>query len=156
MSEHTSVDWNNFGREVCCKIVQLDCEPIGGPGTAVEIDESKFRKRKYNRGRRVDGVWVFGGIECGTNKCFFKVVDDRSADTRVPITKPWVRPGTEIHSDCWKAYSQLSKEGYIHKTVNHSEEFVHSESGAYTQNIESRWRVLKKSCLPRYGSHRSL
>lgn len=42
---------------------ELDNEKIGGPGRTVEIDESKFGKRKYHRGKRVDGVWVFGGIE---------------------------------------------------------------------------------------------
>ena len=31
---------------------------IGGPGKEVKIDE---RRRKYNRGRVVDGHWVFGG-----------------------------------------------------------------------------------------------
>jgi hypothetical protein len=36
---------------------------IGGPGTIVEMDESKFGKRKYNRGRRVVGKWVLGKIE---------------------------------------------------------------------------------------------
>ena len=36
---------------------------IGGPGSIIEIDESKFGKRKYNQGRYVEGHWVFGGIE---------------------------------------------------------------------------------------------
>lgn len=30
----------------------------------VQIDESKFGKRKCHRCRRVNGVWVFGMIEC--------------------------------------------------------------------------------------------
>ncbi|KAG1125074.1 hypothetical protein G6F37_013952 [Rhizopus arrhizus] len=29
----------------------------------IQIDESKFGKRKYNRGSRRDGVWVFGMVE---------------------------------------------------------------------------------------------
>ena len=37
----------------------------------VKIDESKFVKRKYNRGRVVDGHWVFGGMERTTGECFF-------------------------------------------------------------------------------------
>ena len=44
---------------------------IGGPGTVVEVGESKFGKRKYNRGRKVDGCWVFGGIERVGKKVFF-------------------------------------------------------------------------------------
>ena len=36
---------------------------IGGPGKTVQIDESKFGKRKYHRGHKVEGQWVFGGIE---------------------------------------------------------------------------------------------
>ena len=35
---------------------------IGEDGIIVEIDESKFGKRKYNRGHRVDGCWVLGGV----------------------------------------------------------------------------------------------
>ena len=43
---------------------------IGGPGRIVEVDEAKFGKRKYQRGRIVQGSWVLGGVEprlCCTN-----------------------------------------------------------------------------------------
>ncbi|KAI9103766.1 hypothetical protein DFS34DRAFT_590183 [Phlyctochytrium arcticum] len=56
---------------ICVAALQNDAEVsqtdgqrrIGGPGTIVGIDESKFGKRKYNKGRRVEGQWVFGGIQ---------------------------------------------------------------------------------------------
>jgi len=46
-------------KQVCSVILEQHSQPIGGPGTVVEIDESKIGKRKYNHGKRVDGVWVF-------------------------------------------------------------------------------------------------
>uniref|UniRef100_A0A1X7TR95 Uncharacterized protein n=1 Tax=Amphimedon queenslandica TaxID=400682 RepID=A0A1X7TR95_AMPQE len=36
---------------------------IGGPGINVEINESKFGQRKYNRAHLVEGHWVFGETE---------------------------------------------------------------------------------------------
>ncbi|KAG1035692.1 hypothetical protein G6F43_013187 [Rhizopus delemar] len=30
----------------------------------IQIDESKFGKRKNHRGHRVEGIWVFGMVEC--------------------------------------------------------------------------------------------
>ena len=91
LSETTVCDYYNFFREVCLDVLDSKkCEfgVIGGPGTIVEIDESKFGKRKYNRGKHVDGVWVFGGIERGNQgNCFFFVVDDRSRATLLPIIK---------------------------------------------------------------------
>ena len=52
----TIVDWCSFAREVSATILEVESQPIGGVGKIVEIDESKFGKRKYHRGRRVDGV----------------------------------------------------------------------------------------------------
>ena len=43
---------------------------IGGPGHMVEIDESKFGKRKYNHSRRVVGKWIFGGYCHKSSECF--------------------------------------------------------------------------------------
>ena len=134
-SEHTIADWYNFAREVCIAIIKTENEQIGGVGKEIEIDESKFGKRKYHRGKRVDGLWVFGGIERESKKCFFEIVEDRSANTLIPIIKRYVKPGSIILSDCWKAYSLL-KEGYTHLTVNHSVTFKNKENGACTNLIE--------------------
>ena len=57
-SARVTVDWFNFCRDVCAQNFLDHPIVIGGPGTVVEIDESKFGKRKHNRGRAVDGHWV--------------------------------------------------------------------------------------------------
>ena len=80
----TIVDWCSFAREVCPTILEVESQPIGAVGKIVEIDESKFCIRKYHRGRRVDGVWVFGGIE-RESRCFMVSVEDRTAATLIPI-----------------------------------------------------------------------
>jgi len=61
---------------VCTVLIEDESEQIGGVGMRVEVDESKFGRRKYHTGRRVDGVWVFGGIERDSNfpNCFFVIV----------------------------------------------------------------------------------
>ena len=80
ISHTTIVDCYNFSRS----ILENFSEQIGGPGKIVEIDESKFGKRKFHKGRKVDGVWVFGGLERDSKKCFFKSVVDRTVNALVP------------------------------------------------------------------------
>jgi len=72
ISKKTVIDFYNFCREVCFVVLQNESEQIGGPRKIVEIDESNFGKMKYNKGRRVDSMWVFGGVECDSCpvKCF--------------------------------------------------------------------------------------
>ena len=55
VSKRMAIDWFNFCRDVCGQYFLDHPIIIGGPGTVVEIDESKFGKRKYHRGRVVDG-----------------------------------------------------------------------------------------------------
>ncbi|KAL5484014.1 hypothetical protein EMCRGX_G020440 [Ephydatia muelleri] len=118
---------------------------IGGPGKEVEIDESKFGRRKYNRGRVVDGHRVFGGMERGSGDCFMVEVPRRDAAILLLITATNVRPGTIVYSDEWAAYNQLSATVVVvHWTVNHSLHFVDPVTGAHTQGVEGMWSSCKR------------
>lgn len=144
LSAPTVVDWKSFCREVCVEMCINGNEMLGGPGVIVEIDESKFGKRKYNRGRRVDGRWVFGGIERGTEKCFMSVVSERTKDVLLSLIRKFILAGTTIISDCWRSYDCLENEGFVHLTVNHSIQFKHPDTGAHTNSIEGTWSAVKR------------
>ena len=51
MSNSTIVDWKQFLRDICAKHFMEKPVQLGGLGITVEIDESVFTRRKYNRGR---------------------------------------------------------------------------------------------------------
>ena len=64
---HSTVDWYMYCREICTLAVSSRAqERIGGPWKVVEIGERKFGKKKYHKGKRVLGQWVFGRIERGS------------------------------------------------------------------------------------------
>ena len=156
VSNKTVIEWCTFFHECCISGIIDNSTQIGGNGIEVEIDESKFRKCKYYCGHKVEGQWVFGGREkYDKTKNFMVPVHNRKESTLIPIIKKWIKPGTIIHSDCWKAYSKLSKLGYTHVTVNHSKEFKNKESAACTNSIESEWRHAKVY-MPKYGVHKGL
>ena len=50
--------------------------------------------------------WIFGGIDTTTKQGFLVPVDQRNADTLLPIIQQYILPGTTIVSD-------------NHLTVNH-------------------------------------
>ena len=155
-SSETVIDWYNYCREVCAdRIMKHHAGPIGGPGSTVEIDESKFGKRKYHRGRFIEGQWVFGGICRETKACFLVPVERRDRDTLLPIIRAQILPGTRVLSDLWKSYDCLQNEGYQHLTVNHSLNFVDPDTGAHTQGIENTWWGVKRS-MPRTGTSKDL
>ncbi|KAJ4435348.1 hypothetical protein ANN_17961 [Periplaneta americana] len=61
--------------------LKMSSTQIGGPGKVIEIEESKFGKQKYYKGRYVQGQWVFGGVERGTGLCFLVQIEDRTEQT---------------------------------------------------------------------------
>lgn len=149
-SSATVADWRQFVRELIVDYIELHSEKLGGPGKIVEVDESKFGKNKYHRGRPVQGQWVFGGVERDSGKIFLVAVHDRTSATLKSVIKEWVHKDTTIYTDCWKGYNDLDKEGFSHWTVNHSYYFVDPDTGVHTNTVESLWRHVKSN-LPSYN-----
>ena len=52
-----------FGRGACKIMVYDKAVPLEDIGRAVQINGSKVGKQKYNRGHRVEGQWMFGGLK---------------------------------------------------------------------------------------------
>lgn len=136
----TVVDWKRFCREVCIDACIRDNEIVGGEGVTVEINESKFEKRKFQRGKLIDGKWVFGGIERGTDKCFMVVVPEGSRDVLMNVIFENVRPGSTIISNCWRTYNCLEDERFVHLISNYGYKFKNPER---ENSINSTWFAVK-------------
>lgn len=148
LNQHTLVSYARLLRAVVYHEMIAKRKPIGGFGYVVEIDETKVGKRKYNRGHRVEGQWVFGGICRETGDVFMIPVEKRDAATLIPLIVDWIAPGSVIMSDCWKAYSCLNNiegQDYQHFTVNHSKTYKDPETDACTNRIEGTWRPYKQA-----------
>lgn len=68
ISKEKIADRFSFCREIC--MIALDNDfvqegQLGGVGEIVEIDECKIGRRKYERGRVVEGHWILGMIHRG-------------------------------------------------------------------------------------------
>lgn len=144
-SPNTICAYYKYFRQLVSSAVSEESQIIGGDNIVVEIDETKLGKRKYNRGHRVDGVWVIVGIERQTDGNIFLVpVQDRSAVTLRRIIDMHVRPGSIIHTDMWRGYSDLESLGMSHITVNHSQSFFDPVFGGCTNHAEGLNSGLKR------------
>ena len=147
----TVCDYKMYCREICINIVIDESDDkVGGIGLSVEIDESKFGKRKYNRGRVIEGQWGLGGICRETKQVFMTTVPSRDKNTLLPILKKKIKPGTTIISDCWQSYDCLSQEDFEHLTVIHCVSFVDPQSSCHNQNIENLWWQVKRQLPDTY------
>jgi hypothetical protein len=145
-SKHTVADFTNYFRELVADSLNCEDTQIGGPNIVVELDETKVGKRKYNRGHRVEGIWVLGGVErTPERKCFVVTVPNRKAETLINIIGQCVLSGSIIHTDLWRGYAQLGTiSDYKHLTVNHSQYFCDPDTGVHTNTIEGTWSGLKR------------
>jgi transposase-like protein len=145
-SSTTVCAFYEYFRQLVAQSLQEEDQVIGGSDVIIEIDETKLGKRKFNRGHRVEGVWVVVGVERGANgKVFVVPVERRDSETLIQIIAAHVAPGSIINTDRWKGYSGLSTElGLRHITVNHSETFRDPITGACTNTVEGINSALKR------------
>jgi IS1 family transposase len=123
---------------------------VGGDGVVVEVDETNLGKRKYNRGHRVEGVWIFCAVErTPERKIFVQNLENRNSNTLTKTILDHVRPKSIMITDGWKGYSEISERDYYHLTVNHSIKLMDSETYASTNTVEGNNNALKMLIPPR-------
>ena len=93
----TVADWKNFCRDICAQYFINNPMQVGNLGSTVEIDESFFGKRKYNRRCMMqEQQWV---IVRESREYFMVPIDRRDARILFPIINQFILPGTTILSD---------------------------------------------------------
>ena len=92
---------------------------MGGSGHVVQIDESLFPRKKYNRGRIVPEQWIFGGYDPAIKEGFLLPISRRNATTLIPLIIQWIRLGTEIWLDMWCSYNGIAAQGFQLDFANH-------------------------------------
>ncbi|XP_069672378.1 uncharacterized protein [Periplaneta americana] len=145
VDKNTVLQWYLYCREACGVIVETFKGKLGGTGHTVEIDEFKFGKMKYHKGKLVEGRWVLAAVDRETRECLLLPVHDRSKDVLLQIIKDRIVPGTTIYSDCWKSYNTLNDEEFKQLTLDHSIRFKNPQTRAHTNRIKGVWAHAKRS-----------
>lgn len=131
----------------------------GNEGGPVEIDETFIgpNTRKMHASRRLklqtgsyakSKMNVFGMLDREARQVRAKVVPNVKRETLQNEILNLVEKGSTIYTDSWPAYDGLTKEKYIHETVNHMKEYV--RGNIHTQGIENFWSLLKRGLRGTY------
>lgn len=120
---------------------------LGGPGAGIVEADKMFFGGVDKRGED-DKAIVFGAIERG-GEVVTQVLPGKGARYVMPAIFKWVRQGSRIATDEAGAFRELSENGYMHGTVNHSEgQYVSGQ--VHTNNIEAFWSHVKRSIKGTY------
>ena len=82
-------------------------------------------------------------------------IDNRTKSMPEEKIKKYIKQGSTIYTDCWKGYNSLENNEFLHRTVNHSKEFVNKDDNTHTNTIEGNWCAIKLQ-VPLRGRNRDL
>lgn len=151
-SDKTTIDWNNYMREVCIMDLERNCEgKIGGEGMVVEINKTLFNKHKDNKSHTVFQQWMLIGICDELKQTFLVSVDDFSISTLLELIKKHVKEGSILYSDSWKSCctSELDVANFEDFKVKHDFTFTDPDTGCNIQVFKpvlesSKWKNKKR------------
>lgn len=136
------------------KQIRMLMSETGDPLTGtVEIDETFIGGKGHNRKRKwvqgVDDKEILMGMLQRGGKVYLKHIPNTGKWTLLDQIKENVSPKARVLTDEFPGYTQLTKQGYKHHTVNHQLEFVKGD--IHTQAIEGFWSQFKRGL---YGVYR--
>lgn len=99
------------------------------------MEKSKIL-RERNR-TQVFGILQRGGL------VYVHAIKKSNAVTLMALVRLVVEQGSIVYTDKWRGFTELELDGYTHRSVNHSEEYV-SKSGAHINGIEAFWSFAKR------------
>lgn len=118
----------------------------------VEADETyvggKSRKgSRKGRGRSRDKATVFAVVERDGDVAA-QVVPDTKAGTLEQALKDAVVPGSTIYTDDFLGYSRVGlRQGWKHRSVNHSKDQFVGPGGIHTNTVESFFSLLERGLM---------
>ena len=127
--------------------VEADETFIGG------IERNKHESMQLKQGRGNIGKQAVVGVKSRkSNNVQAVLVNTVSATTLQRTVRDRVESGALVYTDQHGGYVGLAKQGYQHKSVNHSaKEYVNGMS--HTNGIESFWALLKRGY---YGTYHKM
>lgn len=145
ISKPTVVSFYKLFRSSIFCFMETYSTKLGGMGVVIHFDETPMTRRHGGTGNhaRSNTVWVVGGVDIFSRKCFLKFLPSRSRNDLFHFLNEWILPGSIVHTDCHRSYMTLSSLGFQHFTVNHSRNLV-GPDGTHTNWIEGLFGCMKK------------
>uniref|UniRef100_A0A1B6DV20 ISXO2-like transposase domain-containing protein n=2 Tax=Clastoptera arizonana TaxID=38151 RepID=A0A1B6DV20_9HEMI len=130
---------------------------LGGNGKVVELKEAQFGNCRVRKdGNRYPSFcWAIGGVERGSNNCFFTKIEMRNCECLLAIIKKLILPGTTIISDCWKLYNCTNKSDFQKLSFESDIKLIHPKTKDDLSIVEESWAdvrsvVMGKGCRPNH------